>query len=798
MTDRIKLMREQMKRKPHICIEAYKIISDTYRSMIGEPVVRMRAEAAYNIYTKIPIFIREGDLLCGNGASRENAVEIDISGGLWDKYEIDALREDGYGFDPEDEPILFKLNAEMPPFSLQDGVGEVVDDDSHLYPFQKSGLALARWKSRERGRQNMMCVATGGLGLAPAQALVCLDYETVMKTGIDVMIEKCTEEIRKISYHNYEDYDKALFLRCMRRSLEGLNIYAARYVALCEEKAAAESDPARKKELLEMADICRQVPSKPARTFREAFQCYWFIFHCVACPNAVLGMGRLDQLFYPYYVEDKKNGRITDKEVVELFELLRLKDMELGSVTSKKHRDESDAEAKWHNVIIGGTKPDGTDATNELSYLILDAMYACPTLHYTITMRVGKSTPNALVEKGLECVKLGYGMPSFISEKSYLNYFLMNGVPEEMARDYVVTGCLDGNLPGNARSMTCSMFVTPLVLDLFMHRGYDQSIDYQLGHDLGDLDQWKTFEEFEEAFKKEFAYYLGLMSERCNLVISSMQRYFPEPLKTAFMYRGIEDGVDYQCKRMPFENGGVISAVGLVNLGNSLYAIKKLVYEDKMLKLSELQKALEANWVGYEDLQRTCLELPKYGNDIDEVDQIVAEYYDFFAKTCETFKCVTGDKFRAAGVSIFSHAPGGAQTHATPDGRFDGETLADGAISPVGGQDKNGPLAMLKSGMKIPQDQYQATLLNMKFLPSALKTPQDVAKLGAVIKVYFENGGKQVQFNICDEKTLRAAQAEPENYEDLVVRVAGYSAYFTQITRRLQDEIIRRTVNESV
>lgn len=791
-------MRAQMKRKPHIAIESFKIISETYKRMIGEPLVKQRAEAIYNIFTKIPIFIREGDLLCGNGASGPNTLEIDIASGIWNKYEIDALREDGYSFNPEDEAVLFKLNQEIPPYSLQDGVAEVVDEDSKILPFQKSGLALARWRSRERGRQNMMCTAQGGLSLTPGQALVCLDYETAMKTGVEEMITRCTAEIRKIRYEKYEDYDRALFLRCTRRCLEGLLAYAARYVQLCEEMAKKEQNEERKTELLEMAEICRRVPAKPARTFREAFQMYWFIFHSVACPNSVLGMGRLDQLFYPYYAADKAAGKITDDDVVELFELLRIKDMELGCVTSKKHRDESDSEARWHNVVIGGTKKDGSDATNELSYLILEAIKECPTLHYTVTMRVADSTPDKLVEMGLACIRNGYGMPSFISEKSYLKYYELNGVPEELAREYVCTGCLDANIPGYSRSMTCSMFVAPLCLELFLYRGYDQSIDYQLGHDLGDLDQWETYEAFDAAFKQEFAYYISLMAERCNLVISSMQRYFPEPLKTAFMYRGIEDGIDYQMKRMPFENGGVISAVGLVNLGNALYAIKKLVYEEKRIKLSALQEALKANWKGFEALQKECLLLPKYGNDIAEVDALVAEYFDFFEKACAKCSCVTGGHFLPAGVSIFSHAPAGEQTHATPDGRVSGETLADGAISPMGGQDRNGPLAMFRSGMRIPQDAYQATLLNMKFHPSALKTEEDIKKLRSVIKVYFRNGGKQVQFNVCDVETLKDAQVRPEKHADLAVRVAGYSAYFTQITRRMQDEIIRRTTNEVI
>ncbi len=798
MNNRIEMMRRDLRKKPQVCIETFRIISETYQSMPDEPLVKRRSMAMYNILTKIPIFIREGDLLMGNGASRPNGLEIDIANGMWDQSEIDALREDGYPFDPADEPVLAELNRTVPPFSLNDGMAQVVNDDTYLLPFMKSGLALMRWRSMARGRQNRMCSAQGGLSLTPAQALVCLDYETALHRGVNDMIRECDEELAKIRYITRADYDRQLYLEAMKRCLEGLNIYASRYVALCEQTAETEQDPQRRAELLEIAEICRRVPAEPARTFKEAMQMYWFLFLTVACPNIALGMGRLDQLFYPYYEADLAAGRITREQAVEYFEILRLKDMELGNLNSADHRKESDGEARWHNCVIGGTKKDGSDATNELSYVILEAFQRCPTLHHTVTIRVADSTPMDLIVMGLDCIKRGLSMPAFVSERSYLEYFRRNGVPEEDARDFILTGCLDANLPGKSRTMTCSMFVTPLCLDLFFHGGFDASTGLQVGHDPGPLSQYKTFDEFYAAFKSEFAFYVKLMTERCNLMIISMQENFPEPFKTAFMHNGIKDAVDYQCKQMPYENGGLISPVGMVNLGNSIAAIRKLVFEDRIVTLEELKTAMDANWVGYEALQKACLAVPKYGNDDDFVDQYVADLYQFLEDTTKKLPSASGSHYRCAAVSIFSHAPGGAVTGATPDGRFAGETLADGAISPVGGQDKQGLLALLNSARKIPQDGYQATLFNMKFSPSAMRTTQDLEKLATTIRIYFANGGKQLQFNVCDVETLKDAKVHPEKHADIMVRVAGYSAYFTQLTNRLQDEIIRRTTNEEI
>ena len=256
--------------------------------------------------------------------------------------------------------------------------------------------------------------------------------------------------------------------------------------------------------------------------------------------------------------------------------------------------------------------------------------------------------------------------------------------------------------------------------------------------------------------------------------------------------------MDYQIKPMPFENAGVICPVGLVNLGNALYAVKKLVYEDHKITLSQLKKAMDADWKGYEDLQKMCLELEKYGNDSDEVDQMVTDMYACFDEYCHEMKCVTGTIYRSSAVSIFGHAPGGAMTGATPDGRRAGETLADAGASPMRGQDVNGPLAVIRSAIKIPQDSYQAVLFNMKFQPGAVRDDKDLAKLAAMIRTYFDHGGKHIQFNIVDEKELTDARIHPKDHEDLMVRVAGYSAYYVQLTTRLQDEILARTKNEAV
>ena len=776
-------------------METYRITQETYAKMTGQPLVKCRAQAFYNIMEQIPVFIEKGDILAGNGAACPGGLEIDFAGGIWNEYEIQELKKDGYGFFG-DETLLKKLNEESAPYGFSDGIAEAFSEDSFLMPFLRSGMGLVKWDSLAQGRQTLQCSAQGGLNLTPAQSLVCLDYETALKTGIRAMIEECDRQLSGLTFDTTEEYNRYIYIKSMKKGLEGICLYARRMADLAVQMAEKESDAQWKEQLLQMEKICRRVPEHPARTFREAVQMYWFLFITVACPNTALGMGRLDQLFYPYYEADKAAGRITDEDVLELFELIRIKDFKLGTIQSKDNRDQTNGEAKWHNIVIGGVKRDGSDASNPLSYLILEALLQCPGAHPTVTLRVAESTPADLLQLGLKCVRRGLSMPAFVGDKSYLAYLTMNGVSIEDARDYVLTGCIDVNLPGKSRTMTACMFVTPMCLEVFLNHGMKD--DLRLGRDCGDLGQWTCFEEFLEAFKNEFRHFIYLMSQYCNLMITSMQEHFPEPVKTAFMYRGIEDGVDYQKKKMPFENAGVICPVGLVNLGNALYAIKKLVYEDHVVTLPELKEALDANWKGYEALQKQCLKLPKYGNDQDGPDALVAEMYACFDQFCHEMKCVTGTIYRSSAVSIFGHAPGGAMTGATPDGRFAGETLADAGASPMRGQDKNGPLAVIKSAIKIPQDRYQAVLFNMKFQPGAVSSDTDLAKLAAMIRTYFAHGGKHIQFNIVDEKTLQDACIHPEDHEDLMVRVAGYSAYYTQLTGRLQDEILARTANTAV
>lgn len=776
-----------------ICIEKFRITQDVREKTKNDSVMVQRGKILKACAERMPIAIAEDELIVGIASSKHMGLEIDPDYGIWPQNEIDSLKEDGYIVDPQDEIDLQELNKRYQPDTLIGRMGDVFYDEPRIMNMLRSGLILPPWKDKKQERGVGGGYAQSGLGLGPSLVLLCVEYDKLIKFGADELIRQAKEAKAKVRFTDMEALDKYRYYDAVVMAFEAVKTLAERYAVLAEEMAQKEADPKRKAELEQIAQICRHVPAKPARTFREAIQCFWFQILFLS-PSTTLPGGRFDQYMYPYYKADLEAGRITREEAIELICLLRLKDMELNRTSGKELRKKNSGMAKWHNYTIGGLDPiTGEDATNDLTYMIIDSAMITKTPHFTITLRVHENTPADLMEKALECVRMGLGMPAFVSEKSYTATFTSRGCPLEFARDFVMTGCLDGNLPGKARTGPVPMVTFPLMFDIFRHNGVDVKTGLQVCPDQGNFADFTSYEELFGAFAKSAEYMLGLICEKNNVELAITQELLFDPLRSALMYQGIESGKDTWKRVMPFENCAVVNPIGMVNLGDSLAAIKKLVFDEKKYTLAQLGTALDANWVGYEEMQNDFLKAPKYGNDIDYVDEIVADCYKLLNDTVEKLPNILGKPTIATGISITSHQPGGQLTGATPDGRKAGTILADGTTSPMHGMDTCGPTAVFRSAMKIDQDPMQATLLNMKFHPTALKSSADLQKLAAMIKVYLTNGGKQVQFNVVDQETLRKAQETPADYRDLVVRVAGYSTYFVTLSKAMQDEVIERT-----
>ena len=776
-----------------ICIEKFRITLDVREHTKNDHMMIQRGKILKACAERMPIAIAEDELIVGLASSKHMGLEIDPDYGVWPQNEIDALKKDGFLVDPQDEIDLQELNRRYQPDTLIGREGDVFYGEPRILNMLRAGLILPPWKDKTQERGVGGGYAQSGLGLGPSLVLLCVEYDKLLKLGAEELIRQAKAEKENVRFLDGEALNRYRYYDSVVMAFEAMITLGDRYAALAAEMAEKEPDPERKAELETIAAVCRQVPRKPARTFREAIQCYWFQVLFLS-PSTTLPGGRFDQYMYPYYQADLAAGRMTREEALELICLLRLKDMELNRTSGSELRKKNSGMAKWHNYTIGGVDPlTGEDASNDLTHLLIEAAMVTRTPHFTLTLRVHEKTPPELMQKALQCVKLGLGMPAFVSDRSYTATFTSRGCPPAYARDFVMTGCLDGNLPGKSRTGPVPMVTFPLMFDIFRHRGMDVRTGLRVAPDMGDFASWESYDDLFSALGREIRYILGLICERNNVELAITQELLFDPLRSALMYQGIESGMDVWRRVMPFENCAVVNPIGMVNLGDSLAAVRKLVFDEKKYTLAELDRALDADWIGYEDMQADFLAAPKYGNDIDYVDQIVASCYKFLCDTLAEIPNLLGTPTIPTGISITSHQPGGQLTGATPDGRKAGSILADGTTSPMHGCDTCGPTAVFRSAMKIDQDPMQATLLNMKFHPSALKTEADLAKLGTMIQVYLTNGGKQVQFNVVDQQTLRAAQEEPEQYRDLVVRVAGYSTYFVTLSREMQNEVIDRT-----
>jgi formate C-acetyltransferase len=791
MTERVQKLAQaiQVDRYP-ICIEKLRIACEVYAATDGEPMMERRAKTLAAVLERIPIFIEDGELIVGQGASKPMGLEIDPEYGIWTQDEVDALKEEGFSISPEDERELQILNAGLRPKTLVAGVSEVYTGHERLVNFLKSGVVLPPWKDTKVGSGGGY--AQSGLGLGPGFFLMCVEFPKVLNSGFRSIIEEAEQALQNLRYDSEDCLKRATYYKSVILVHTAAIDLANRYAALAESMAAKETRPERRRELERIAETCRWVPEHPARTFYEALQSFWFVFLIIS-PSPTSAAGRFDQYMYPFYRSDRDAGRITDDEVLELLECLRVKDMQLNRTSGKNNRKKNAGMAKWHNWTIGGVTSDGRDATNELTYLLLEAATNVRTPHHTLTLRVHDGTPQALLMKALEVVRLGIGMPAFIGDPSYIEFFTRYGIPVEEAREYVMTGCLDANLPGKSRVSAIGMFVVPLVFDIFRLNGIDPNTGLEVGLRTGDWSDFASYEEFYAAFLKQLRHFMELAEEKDNIELLVLRELFPDPFRASLMEDGVACGRDTLDRKMPFENGAVLNPVGMINMADSLAAIRQLVFEEKKISMRTLQDALAANWEGYEDVRKLCLAAPKYGNGDDRVDLIAHDLYEFWVKTANELPTAYGSTHKVTAISITSHQPGGALTSATPDGRRAHEICADGTVSPMQGRDTHGPTGVLRSALKIDQGPYQATLMNMKFHPSALASPADLEKLAALLRTYFSRGGKHVQFNVVTRETLVAAQEKPENYRDLVVRVAGYSAYFIALNRPMQDEVIART-----
>ncbi|HNY09183.1 MAG TPA: pyruvate formate lyase family protein, partial [Tenuifilaceae bacterium] len=612
---------------------------------------------------------------------------------------------------------------------------------------------------------------------------------------VDASLNKLTKDNNGCTKAKIEE------LEAMRIAANAIIKFANRYADELERLAKIEVDANRRVELGEMAAICRRVPAHAPQTFHEALQHYWFIHLGVITelnPWDSFNPGRLDQHLYPFYLNDIKEGKLTHEGAVELLQAFWVKFNNHPSppkmgVTA----EESNTYTDFTLVNLGGVKEDGSDAVNELTYTILDVIEEMRILQPSSMVQVSKKNPDRFVKRAVKIVKTGFGQPSFFNSDAIVQELLSQGKSLTDARNGGASGCVETGAFGTEAYILTGYFNLNKVLELTLNNGVDPLTGKEIGIRTGNAASFKTFNQLYEAFERQLGYFSDVKLEG-NLVI---ERIWAEEMPVPFLSLLIDDCIanatDYNAGGARY-NTSYVQGVGLGSITDNLSALSRLVFDEEALSMDELLKAMNANFEGYDDLRyRLIYDMPKWGNNNDYADKLAVRVFNSFYKAITGRKTFRGGVFRINMLPTTSHVYFGSKIGAMPDGRLAHEPLSEG-ISPVQGADRNGPTAVILSAAKIDQIKTGGTLLNQKFSPSFFTTDESLDKMVSLIRSYFKLDGHHIQFNVVSADTLRDAQKHPEKYQDLIVRVAGYSDYFNDLGEALQNEIIRRTEHEAV
>jgi len=593
-----------------------------------------------------------------------------------------------------------------------------------------------------------------------------------------------------------EAYKKREELKAMSICTDALIMYAERHAEKARQLALKEKDPERKKELRQITKICSRVPANPPRDFWEALQSYWFVHLGVIIEFNTwdsFNPGRLDQHLYPFYKKGIKEGTLTEEKAKELLEAFWIKfNNQPAPPKVGITAEESSTYTDFALINTGGIKQDGSDGVNKLTFLILDVIEEMRILQPSSMVQISKKTPDNFLKRALNIIKTGFGQPSVFNTDAIVQELVRQGKSIEDARDGGASGCVETGAFGKENYNLTGYFNLPKVLEITLNDGVDPATGKKIGSRTGDPRKFKTFDELFEAFRKQIKHFVEIKVKGNNIIERLYAEYLPSPFLSLLIDDCILKGKDYHDGGARY-NTSYIQGVGLGATTDILTSCKYNVFDKKHLTLEELLKALKSNFKGYEALrQRFLNKTPKYGNDDDYSDSIMKSIFNAFYQAVNGRPNTKGGQYRINLLPTTVHVYFGKVVGATADGRKKGEPLSEG-ISPVQGADRNGPTAVIKSAAKMDHVRTGGTLLNQKFTPHLLGDEDGIDKLAHLIRTYFKLDGHHIQFNVVTADMLRAAQKHPEKYRDLIVRVAGYSDYFVDLSTALQDEIISRT-----
>ena len=803
-----------------------KLITESYKATEGQPTITRRAEAFAHILRNIPIIIRDNELIVGSSTIAPRGCQT------FPEFSYQWL---------EDELDTVETRSADPFYIAEETKQEL--REVHKYWKGKTSSELATsYMAPEAIRAIEHNIFTPGNYFYNGVGHVTVKYEEVLAIGYKGIIDKAQAELDRCQVGDGNYVKKSHFLKAVILSCQAVIEYAERYAELASQMAAECTDPVRKQELLQISQNCSRVPANGATSFYEACQSFWFVQQLLQVESSghSISPGRFDQYMYPYYKTDLDKGIITRESAQELLDCIWVKLNDLNKVRDAASAEGFAGYSLFQNLIVGGQDKDGNDVTNDLSVMCILASMHVHLPMPSLSIRVWNGSPHELLIKAAELTRTGIGLPAYYNDEVIIPALLNRGLTLADAREYNIIGCVEPQKAGKTDGWHDAAFFNMCrPLELVFSNGMDKG--ELVGIQTGDVTKMTTFEEFYDAYKKQMEYCISLLVNADNAIDVAHAERVPLPFESCMVDDCISRGLSVQ------EGGAIYNftgpqGFGIANMADSLYAIRKLVYEDKKVSMEEYKEALAWNYdkgldeQSVKDISEMILkgmqdggmnvtedtakavfttvmrlkpteeqlrrfteihhmidEVPKYGNAIDDVDYFARDVAYTYTRPMQKYHNPRGGQYQAGLYPVSANVPLGGQTGATPDGRYAHTPVADG-VSPSAGKDVKGPTAAATSVSRL--DHFivsNGTLFNQKFHPSALAGREGLEKFVSLIQTFFDQKGMHMQFNVVDRETLLDAQKHPEKYSHLVVRVAGYSALFTTLSRSLQDDIIRRT-----
>lgn len=820
------LVDQLFEKLPEIESDRAVLLTESYKESEGQPIIVRRAKAFSHILRNIPITIRKDELIVGSATKSPRSCQV------FPEFSYDWLEKE---FDTVE-------TRSADPFYISEDNKKILIDVYKYWKGKTTSELATSYMADETIKAMEHNIFTPGNYYYNGVGHVTVKYEKVLEVGYEGIIEEVKEELSKCNVADDDYAKRSHFLKSVIQSCEAVIVYANRYAELALNMAKQCNDNVRRNELLEIASNCARVPAKGARSFYEACQSFWFVQMLLQVESSghSISPGRFDQYMYPYYKADIESGKITKEFAQELMDCIWVKLNDLNKVRDAGSAEGFAGYGLFQNLIVGGQDAGGIDVTNDLSFMAIESSMHVMLPQPSLSIRVWNGSPHELLIKAAKLTRTGIGLPAYYNDEVIIPSLLNRGLTLADAREYNIIGCVEPQKAGKTDGWHDAAFFNMCrPLELVFSNGYDKG--ELVGVETGDVTKMETFEEFYDAYKKQMKYCIELLVNADNSIDVAHMERCPLPYLSSMVDDCIKRGKSVQ------EGGAIYNftgpqGFGVANMADSLYAIKKLVFDEKKVTLAEYKDALENNYgrglslerveeltrevikklendghtidaevvaqvsatialdsldnskkSKYDKLLEMIDEVPKFGNDIKEVDQFARDVAYVYTRPLENYKNPRGGQYQAGLYPVSANVPLGAQTGATPDGRLAHTPVADG-VSPSAGKDLFGPTAAANSVAKLDHGiASNGTLFNQKFHPSVLAGRTGLEAFVNFIRGYFDQKGSHIQFNVVSRDTLIEAQKNPEKYKTLVVRVAGYSALFTSLSRSLQDDIINRT-----